>query len=172
MPKQLITLIACLLISTCPLWAQTAKKSNKQQQRTQQEQPLPDKDNTIKQPQHDAMPILPAEQQEKEKIFTVVEQMPQFPGGEAELMKYLAANLSFSDQAIEEATSYRTVVRFVVQQDGSIGDITVVKSIGSIADAEIIRCIRSMPRWNPGTVNDIPVKTHFSLPINIRFSKE
>jgi len=99
------------------------------------------------------------------EIFTVVEETPQFPGGQDALMQYLAKNISYPARAVEAAVSGIVYVTFVVNADGTLGNIRVLRGIGSGCDEEAVRVIKQMPRWIPGKQRGKPVKVQFNLPI-------
>jgi protein TonB len=104
-------------------------------------------------------------QDEKPEIFIHVEEMPQFPGGDTELLKWLHNNLNYPLMAIEQGISGRVILRFVVKPDGSIDDIQIQKSLDPSCDNEAKRVVKKMPKWIPGKQNGNPVYVYFSLPI-------
>lgn len=103
-----------------------------------------------------------------EKVFDMVEQMPQFPGGVAELMKYVASQLKYPPIAQENGVQGRVVCQFVVGHDGKVRDVNVLKMLDPHCDREAIRVILSMPRWIPGKQNGQPVSVKFTLPVVFR----
>lgn len=103
-----------------------------------------------------------------EKIFTAVENIPQFPGGAAEMYKYLAANIRYPEAASRANVSGRVFLQFVVRSDGSISDIDVLKGIGSGCDEEALRVVKAMPRWKPGSQGGKTVNVSYTLPINFQ----
>ena len=98
-------------------------------------------------------------------VFDVVEQMPQFPGGAQELMRYLSMNIKYPQEAHQAGVMGRVIVTFVVEKDGSISEPTVIRSIHSSLDAEALRVISSMPKWEPGMQNGEPVRVKYTVPI-------
>lgn len=102
----------------------------------------------------------------EETIFTAVEQQPEFPGGVREMMKYLGTNLKYPPAAQRANISGRVFLKFVVEPDGSIGGISVLKGIGFGCDEEAIRVVKSMPKWNPGRQNGQNVRVYFTLPVS------
>lgn len=100
----------------------------------------------------------------------LLNKMPGFPGGEAEMFKWIYKHINYPEMAKEAGTQGQVVLMFVVGKDGSIADISVVKTPagGSILGKEAMRVVESMPRWTPGEANGHPVKVRFTLPI--RFS--
>lgn len=113
-----------------------------------------------------------APMREEQAIFKSTEQPPVFPGGQAELMKYLAANLQYPKDLVEAGIEGRVVVQFVVNEDGSISDVKVLQSLHPSADAEAVRLIKGMPRWIPGKQNGKPVRVYYTIPIRFRLTQE
>lgn len=109
-----------------------------------------------------AAPTKPKE----DKIFQFVEQMPEFPGGEKELMKYLSKHINYPSIARENDIQGTVVVQFVVNTDGSIVDVkTVGQKKGGGLEDEAVRVVNGMPKWTAGKQNGSPVRVQFSLPI-------
>ena len=105
---------------------------------------------------------------EPEKVFTAVEQMPQFPGGDAELMKFLSKNIKYPTMAMENNIQGRVVVQFVVTKTGAIGEVKVVRSVDRDLDREAIRICKSLPRFTPGKMNGQAVNVWYTLPVNFK----
>lgn len=107
---------------------------------------------------------------EEEEVFTVVEEMPEFPGGSMEMQKYINKNLMYPNSAKENGISGTCFVKFIVNGDGSIGDAQVVKGIRDCkeCDEEALRLISSMPKWKAGKQNGKPVKTFFNYALKFR----
>ena len=103
--------------------------------------------------------------QEVEDVYSVVEQPPAFPGGEAALLKYIADNLKYPTIALEQEIQGVVNLRFVVLPDGSIGDVFVTKSLDPNCDKEAVRVVKSLPRFTPGMQQGRPVSVWFNLPI-------
>ena len=109
------------------------------------------------------------EQKEEEtKVFEVVEQMPQFPGGDAALMQYLSSHIKYPVVAEENGIQGRVVCTFVVERNGSITDVRVVKSVDPSLDKEAVRVIKSMPNWIPGKQNGSAVRVKYTVPVTFR----
>lgn len=106
-----------------------------------------------------------AEQAEEPIQFRIVEQYPEFPGGMTEYMKWLTRNLRYPDIARSLKIQGKVVVQFIVNQDGSIADAKVVKSVNPHLDREAMRVIRMMPSWKPGIQDNKPCKTMVAVPI-------
>ena len=113
-----------------------------------------------------AQPEPPKE--EENKVFEVVEQMPAFPGGDAALMKYLQENTHYPTIAAENGVQGRVVVGFVVEKDGSITDVRVIKSRDPALDHEAVRVVKSMPRWTPGKIDGAAVRVEYQVPVVFR----
>lgn len=107
----------------------------------------------------------------KEEIFTAVEQMPQFPGGEAELMKYVANHIKYPTMAAENNIQGRVVVKFVVKKDGSVGEVQVLRGKDPDLDKEAVRVVRTLPKFIPGKMNGQAVSVWFTLPINFKLQQ-
>lgn len=105
---------------------------------------------------------------EETKIHDVVEQMPTFKGGDAALMKYLNDHIKYPVIAEENGIQGRVVTTFVVERDGSITDVRVIKSVDPSLDKEAVRVVKSMPKWNPGKQNGAAVRVKFTLPVTFR----
>jgi protein TonB len=111
-------------------------------------------------------PVVQEEEEIKEdQVFVVVESMPSFPGGNVELMKYLNSNLKYPNLAKEMNISGRVFVTFVVEKDGSVTDVQVLRGIGGGCDEEAVRVVRNMPKWIPGKQRNVPVRVRFNLPV-------
>lgn len=106
--------------------------------------------------------------EEETKIFTVVEQMPSFPGGEAALMQYLSKNIKYPPFAEENNIQGRVICTFVVERDGSVSDIRIARSVDPSLDKEAIRVVSGMPRWIPGRQNGQMVRVKYTLPVTFR----
>ena len=117
-----------------------------------------------------AAPIeAPVEEEEEEVVFVVVESMPEFPGGQQALFKYLSENVKYPVIAQENGIQGRVICQFVVNKDGSIVDVEVVRSGGDPSlDKEAIRVIKSMPKWKPGKQRGKPVRVKYTVPVNFK----
>ena len=104
--------------------------------------------------------------EEEVKIFTVVEQDPEFPGGMEALLKYLAQNIKYPQLARDNGITGKVFVTFVVERDGSIANVKLLRDIGGGCGAEAIRVVKSMPKWNPGKQRGKAVRVQFNLPVN------
>ena len=106
--------------------------------------------------------------EEETKVFDVVEQMPSFPGGPSALMQYLSSNIKYPVVAEENGVQGRVVCTFVVEKDGSITDVKVVKSVDPSLDKEAVRVVKSMPKWIPGKQNGSAVRVKYTVPVTFR----
>ena len=102
------------------------------------------------------------------KVFQVVEQMPQFPGGQAAMMKFIADSLRYPSVACENRIEGRVVVQFVVDCEGNILNPLVVWSVDPLLDREAIRLVKLMPKWIPGRQNGKPVNVVCLVPIRFK----
>jgi periplasmic protein TonB len=105
------------------------------------------------------------ESAEEVQIFMVVESMPEFPGGEPALYKFLAENIKYPQMAKESGIQGRVFVTFVVERDGSVTDVRVLRGIGGGCDEEAIRVVKSMPKWSPGKQRGKAVRVQYNLPV-------
>jgi len=113
-----------------------------------------------------AQPEPPKE--EETKVFDVVEQMPSFPGGQSALFQWLSSNIKYPVVAEENGVQGRVIVTFVVERDGSITDVKVVKSVDPSLDKEAVRVTKSMPKWIPGKQNGSAVRVKYTVPVTFR----
>ncbi len=108
----------------------------------------------------------------EDQIFTVVEEMPQFPGGMGEAMKFLAQNIKYPSVAQEAKIEGRVIVQFLVGKDGSVSDIKTVRSVSPELDAEAIRVVSLMPKWIPGKQRGKAVAVKYTMPIMFRLQNK
>jgi protein TonB len=136
-----------------------------------QSEPLTD-DEPVETDMNNDMSALDDEEQDNSKpeedeviSFRVVEDLPQFPGGAVEMMKWLQRNLKYPPVAQERKIQGKVVAEFIVNKDGSLTDFKVVKSLNSMCDREVLRVLRMMPRWTAGVQNDQPCRTKVCIPV-------
>ena len=103
--------------------------------------------------------------EERMPVFQVAEQMPSFPGGMDALMAYLAKNVQYPDDALKRFQSGRVFINFIVEKDGSISHVKVLKGVCKSIDAEAVRVVKNMPRWTPGYQKGEPIRVSFNLPL-------
>jgi hypothetical protein len=108
--------------------------------------------------------------QNRSEVFSTVEQMPEFPGGSMEMMKYVQNNIQYPQDAKEAGLSGKCFLKFVITNYGDITDIEVLKGVPGCGecDREAIRVVKSMPKWKPGRQNGKPVSVFFNLPVNFQ----
>ena len=104
----------------------------------------------------------------KEEAFDVVEQMPEYPGGLPELMKYISMNVHYPEAAMKTGTQGRVVVQFIIEEDGTVSDARVVQRVSDELDAEALRVVNAMPKWTPGRQKGQPVRVKYTLPVTFR----
>ncbi|OAV63911.1 hypothetical protein Barb4_04611 [Bacteroidales bacterium Barb4] len=116
-----------------------------------------------------APPVAIEEEEESEQqIFTVVEKMPEFPGGQAALLKFLATSIKYPVIAQENGIQGRVTVSFVVNKDGSVVDAEVVRGVDPSLDKEALRVVGIMPKWSPGEQRGKPVRVKYTVPVTFR----
>jgi TonB family protein len=102
---------------------------------------------------------------EEAEVFMVVEQMPEFPGGQAKLQAFLAENITFPETAKESGIQGTVYVTFIVRKDGRISGAKILRGIGGGCDEEALRVVKKMPRWKPGTQSGKNIDVQFNIPI-------
>ena len=103
-----------------------------------------------------------------DEVYDVVDQMPSYPGGYGKMLTYLKENVKYPKEAAKRKIQGRVIVDFVVNKDGSITDVNVVKPVHYLLDEEAVRVVKTMPKWNPGILDGKPVRVKYSLPITFR----
>ena len=118
-------------------------------------------------------PVVKVEEEEEssQQIFMVVEEMPEFPGGQAALMSFIAKSIKYPVVAQENGIQGRVTCSCVVNKDGSIVDAEVIRGIDPSLDKEALRVINTMPKWKPGKQRGKPVRVKFTVPINFRLNQ-
>ena len=111
-----------------------------------------------------------AQTKKNDMVFDVVEVMPQYPGGQIAMMKYIMENMKYPKQAMKEGIQGRVAVRFIVEKDGSISDVKPILSVHPLLNKEAVRVVKSMPKWTPGKQNGKPVRVRFNLPIMFKLN--
>ena len=111
-----------------------------------------------------------AQTKKNNMVFDVVEVMPQFPGGQIAMMKYIMENIKYPKQAMKERIQGRVTVRFIVEKDGSISDVKPILSVHPLLNKEAVRVVESMPKWTPGKQNGKPVRVRFNLPVMFKLN--
>ena len=106
----------------------------------------------------------------QDSIYRVSDAMPEYPGGPNEMMRYIQENIKYPQSAIDNKIEGRVFVTFVVEKDGSITNAAVLRGIDKECDAEALRVVSSMPKWNPGQHKGEVVRTQFTIPIYYKFN--
>lgn len=111
-----------------------------------------------------------AQTKKNDMVFDVVEVMPQYPGGQIAMLKYLMENIKYPEQAMKEGIQGRVTVRFIVEKDGSISDVKPILSVHPLLNKEAVRVVESMPKWTPGKQNGKPVRVRFNVPVMFKLN--
>lgn len=111
-----------------------------------------------------------AQTKKNDMVFDVVEVMPQYPGGQIAMLKYIMENIKYPEQAIKEGIQGRVTVRFIVEKDGSISDVRPVLSVHPLLNKEAVRVVESMPKWTPATQNGKPVRVRYNVPVMFKLN--
>lgn len=119
----------------------------------------------VKEPEPEVKP-------KEEEIFVAVEQQAEFPGGMAALMKWLGNNIRYPESAQANDIQGKVTVRFVVEKDGSIGAVNILKGVDKDLDKEAIRVVKKMPKWQPGKNNGVAVRSYFNLPVVFKLQNQ
>ena len=110
------------------------------------------------------------EEVDEQQIFTIVEEQPEFPGGMAECYKWIGKNLNYPTISAENGVQGRVTVNFVVNADGSIVDVKVLRGVDPYLDKEAIRVVSKMPKWKPGKQRGKAVRCSFNLPVRFKLN--
>lgn len=109
---------------------------------------------------------------EEDTVYQIVEQMPQYTGGEEAMMKYVAENIKYPQAAKDKNIGGRVFVSFVIEKDGSVNEVKVMRGIGGGCDEEAVRVIKGMPKWKPGIQKGKPVRVSYMMPLNFKLSDD
>ena len=104
-------------------------------------------------------------QPDKNGVYQIVEEMPMFPGGEQAMLDYVSKNVVYPEEAINKGIAGRVFVSFIVEKDGSVNEVEVMRGIGGGCDEEAVRVVKSMPKWKPGKMKGKPVRVSYMMPI-------
>lgn len=104
--------------------------------------------------------------EKQEKIYEIVEQMPEFPGGQAEMRNFLATSITYPEAAIKKKIQGKVYIKFVVGKDGVVKDAKVIRGADPLLDAEALRVVNSFPKWDPGVEKGEKVAVAYTIPIN------
>ena len=111
-----------------------------------------------------------AQTKKNDMLFSVVEVMPQFPGGQIAMLQYLMKNIKYPEQAMKKGIQGRVVVSFIVEKDGRVSNVRLLRSVESSLDKEAVRVVKSMPKWSPGKQNGKPVRVRFNVPVMFKLN--
>ena len=111
-----------------------------------------------------------AQTKKNNMVYDVVEVMPQYPGGQIAMLKYIMENIKYPEQAMKEGIQGRVAVRFIVEKDGSISDVKPILSVHPLLNKEAVRVVESMPKWTPGKQNGKPVRVRFNVPVMFKLN--
>lgn len=103
-----------------------------------------------------------------DKVFEKVEDMPEFPGGEQAMMDFVGKNVQYPKEAMEKEISGRVLVGFIVEKDGSVNEVKIVRGIGGGCDEEAVRVVKAMPKWKPGKEKGKPVRVSYMMPFTFK----
>ena len=115
-----------------------------------------------------ATPEPPKQEAEQNKVFDVVEQQPSYPGGMGALNQWLSSNIKYPVMAAENGIEGRVIVQFVVERDGSVSGVHVVRGVDPSLDKEATRVVSMMPKWIPGKQNGSAVRVKYTVPVTFR----
>ena len=121
---------------------------------------------------HDADPIPSQQSKTDDEVFQIVDQMPEFPGGEKALLNFIAENIVYPQSAKDKNISGRVFLSFVIDKDGSVTDVKVMRGIDKECDAEAMRVVKAMPKWKPGMNEGKPVRVSYMLPISFQLKDD
>ena len=105
---------------------------------------------------------------ESDPVYRDEEQKPEFPGGDKELFKYVQATIKYPTEAYEQKIEGRVIVQFVVEKDGSISNVKVVRHVHPLLDEEAVRVIENMPKWEPGRQRGKAVRVKYTVPVSFK----
>jgi TonB family protein len=140
--------------------AQVEKSTKQVQQKQEPTKSLSDENQMKKE--------TPVKSKEIKDAYVVPEDMPQFPGGEEARIKYMADNIKYPENALKNGINGRVFITFVVEKDGSITGVEMLRGFDKECDAEAMRVVKMMPNWTPGRVKGQPVRTVFNMPISFK----
>jgi len=110
------------------------------------------------------------EEEEEPQVFFIVEDMPEFPGGDLALRKFIAQNIQYPEICKENGISGRVFVKFVVDEKGGVRDVKVIRGVDPALDAEAVRVVKGLPKYNPGKQRGKPVRVSFTIPITFKLN--
>lgn len=153
--RQKFTIFLCLLI-----W-----QIGNSQTTMDPDQVIEDKEVT------DKIYHMPFEITEEGDTIVIIDQMPLFPGGEQKMLEFLFGNIKYPPFARTNGIEGLVVVSFIINEDGSLSDVSIKREIGGGCGAEAVRVVESMPTWTPGSIDGIPIKVSYNLPVRFKLGK-
>ena len=117
-------------------------------------------------------PTLDKMKPNEDGVYQIVEEMPSFPGGDQKLMEYIANNINYPQEARDKGIEGRVFIRMVIEKDGSVSNVKLLRGIGGGCDEEAERVIKSMPKWKPGMMKGEPVPVSYQIPINFKLAEK
>ncbi len=177
LPLTIMLIFAFSVTASKSITAQSKNSKEKNVKQEKKEKSLKtikeiEKDQKEKKEKPHLTRIIIEDDQKKDTVFRVVEVPPKYPGGEPARLKFFADNLKYPKQAKENGIQGKVYVSFVVEPDGSVTNIKILRGIGGGCDEEAIRVVKLMPKWEPGTQRGKNVRVQFNLPIKFSLSKE
>jgi protein TonB len=115
--------------------------------------------------------VVPEQTPDPEEPLTFVEEMPSFPGGPEAMFKYIGKELKYPEEAVEQGIEGAVYIAFVVERDGSVSDVKVLRGIGGGCSEEAVRVVQRMPKWTPGKQNGKLVRVRYTLPIRYKLQE-
>ena len=158
LPLTVILIFAFSVTASKSATAQSKNSKEKNVKQEKKEKPL--------------IKVSETEKDQKEEVFLVVEKMPRYPGGEPARKKFFTENLKYPKQVKEKGIQGKVYVTFVVEKDGSITNVKILRGVDPLLDNEALRVVRSMPKWEPGTQRGKNVRVQFNIPIKFALPKE
>jgi TonB family protein len=122
--------------------------------------------------EYEIIEVYEEEEENEESVFVIVEDMPEFPGGSNALAKYLKENVKYPEEARKKGIQGRVFVNFVVDVDGKVVNVRIVRGVHPLLDAEALRVVNAMPKWEPGKQRGKPVRTAYTIPINFMIGQD
>ena len=112
------------------------------------------------------------DESDEPEVYMIVEQMPEFPGGEAELLGFISRNIHYPEEAKKKGIQGRVFIGFIIEKDGSVSNVRNLRGVNSELDAEAMRVVKSMPKWKPGMQNGEAVRVSYLIPINFKLEDQ
>ena len=159
---KLINFLAIFIIITSCSWGGSESESNEDE--TVKSESIADESENLS--NIDEMEAKTVDIITEEEVFATEEQMPEYPGGEEALIKYLRENLKYPEKAREQQLQGKVILSFHIQKDGKVDNIEVLNGIGGGCDEEAVRVVSEMPNWSPGYEKGNPVIVKYTLPIS------